>query len=152
MDFEFVKTDTLAPTIHGEIEAFLDRQNNSHPFQFPNWMAPGTSGRGHNKYCAMARERGEIRWFAHCGVTFPAGKWLRPIRSLTINRGPACDDANLTVYGLRKLVEKSRELGFAYVKISPDWVECPESSLGSALSGDGWQSLPGRSFSLRLGL
>ena len=152
MDFEFVKTQKLTPTIHGEIEAFLDRENSSHPFQFPNWTASGNSDRGDNKYCAIVREQGEIRWFAQCGVTFPAGKWMRPIRNLTINRGPACDDPDLTLYGLGKLVEKSKELGFAYIKIYPDWVERPEWSVGSALSEDGWQPLPGRSLSLRLGL
>jgi Acetyltransferase (GNAT) domain len=152
MNFEFVKKQKLNPAIQGEIEAFLDRQNSSHPFQFPNWTTSENSGRGGNKYCAILREQGEIRWFAHCGVTFPAGEWMRPIRSLTINRGPACDHADLTLYGLRKLVEKSKELGFAYIKISPDWVERPEWSVGIALPQDGWQPLPGRSFSLRLSL
>ena len=152
MDFEFLKTHQLAPAIHREIEAFLERQNNSHPFQFPNWMGAGNSDEWDKKYCAMVRKEGEIRWFAHCGVTFPGGKWLRPIRGLTINRGPACDDADLTLYGLRKLLEKSKELGFAEVKIAPDWVERPEWSVGSTLSQEGWQALPGHNYSLRLGL
>ena len=64
MHFEFVKTQKLTSTIHGEIEAFLDRQSSSHPFQFPNWTASGNSARGDNKYCAIVREQGEIRWFA----------------------------------------------------------------------------------------
>jgi len=150
MHFEFLKTQELHPSTHSEIEAFLDRQSNSHPFQFPRWMGAGKSDE--HKYCAIVREHGEIRWFAHCGVTFPAGKWLRAIRSLTVNRGPACDDADLTLYGLGRLVEKSKEAGFADVKIAPDWVESPGWSVGDTLSRDGWQLLPDRRNSLRLGL
>jgi len=152
MHFEFLKTQELAPAIHREIEAFLDRQSNSHPFQFPNWMGEGNSDEGENKYCAIVREQGEMRWFAHCGVIFPMGKWLRPIRGLMVNRGPACDDADLALYGLGKLLEKSKELGFAYVKIAPDWVERPEWSVGSTLSQDGWQLVPDRRSTLRLDL
>jgi len=152
MHFEFLKTQELAPAIHREIEAFLDSQNNTHPFQFPNWMGSGSSDKSEDLYCATVRIDGKIRWFGICGVIFPAGKWLRPIRSLMIFRGPACDDADLTLYGLGKLLEKSRELGFAYVEISPDWVERPEWSVGSALSREGWQLLPERRSSLRLDL
>jgi lipid II:glycine glycyltransferase (peptidoglycan interpeptide bridge formation enzyme) len=85
-------------------------------------------------------------------VTFPAGKWLRPIRTLTIHRGPACDDADVMVHALGQLVEKSKELGFAYIKIAPEWVERPEWTVGSTLSGDGWQSLPESRSSLRVDL
>ncbi len=100
----------------------------------------------------MVREQGELRWFAHCGISFPAGKRLRPIRCLTINWGPACDDADLTLYGLGKLVEKTKELGFAYVKIAPEWIQHPEWTVGNTLSRDGWQVLPDRRSSLRLDL
>jgi hypothetical protein len=152
MHFEFLKTEELAPTIHREIEGFLDRQSNSHPYQFPNWMGVEPSNQRENKYCAIVREQGEIRWFAHCGVGFPAGTWLRPIRSLMVSRGPACDDSVLTLWGLGQLVEKSKELRFAYVTIDPDWVERDEWSIGSTLSRDGWQVLPDRRSSLRLDL
>jgi hypothetical protein len=104
----------------------LDRQSNSHPFQFPNWMGERNGHDGEDAYCALVREQGEVRWFALCGVIFPAGKWLRRLRSLTIYRGPVCDDAELTRCGLRKLLDKSKELGFAYVEIAPDWVERSE--------------------------
>jgi hypothetical protein len=157
MHFEFVTTRELTPAVHDEVEAFLDRQSNSHPFQFPRWTSGDKSVESENRYCAILREPGEcepgeIGWFAHCGVTFPAGKWLSPIRSLTIHRGPVCDDAGLMTHGLRQLVEKSKELGFAYIRIAPEWVEQPEWSVGSALSRDGWQSLPESRSSLRVDL
>jgi GNAT acetyltransferase-like protein len=152
MHFEFLKTQDLSQATHREIEAFLDCQNNSHPFQFPNWTAGRNGIEREDRYCAIGREQGDIRWFAHCGVVFPAGKWLQSIRSLLVYRGPVCDDAALTLRGLRKLLEMGRELGFAYVEIAPDWVERSEWSVGSTLSGDGWQLLPDRRSSLRLHL
>jgi lipid II:glycine glycyltransferase (peptidoglycan interpeptide bridge formation enzyme) len=152
MHFEFLKTQELAPAVHREVEAFLDSQSTSHPFQYPNWTGQRERDKREDTYCAMVREQEEMRWFAHCGVTLPAGRWLRSIRSLMVYRGPACDDAELTLYGLGKLLEKSRELGFAYVEISPDWVERPEWSAGGTLSRDGWQLLPECRSSLRLNL
>jgi hypothetical protein len=152
MHFEFFKTQELTPAVHREIEAFLDLQSNSHAFQFPGWMGAGNSDLRETRYCALVREEGEIRWFAHCGVTFPAGKWLRTIRSLTVNRGPACDDADLALYGLGKLVETSKEQGFAYVKIVPEWIEQPEWTMGRTLARDGWELLPDRRSSLHLDL
>jgi peptidoglycan pentaglycine glycine transferase (the first glycine) len=152
MQFEFLKRKGLTPAVHREIEAFLDRQSNSHPFQFPNWTGEQSGQEREDAYCAIVREQGNMRWFALCGVTLPLGKWLRAIRSLTVYRGPACDDANATLYGLGKLLEKSKELGFAYVEIAPDWVERPEWSVGSVLSRDGWQLLPEYRSTLRLDL
>src|SRR5208283_239655 len=127
------------PAVCREIHAFLDHQNNSHPFQFPNWIGGGPGDDREKKYCAIVREQGEIRWFAHCGGFSPLGEWL-PVHRLTITRGPVCDDAELTVRGLGKLVEKSKELGFASVTIAPEWVERPEWTVGNALSRDGWHS------------
>jgi hypothetical protein len=152
MQFEFVKTREVNPAVHDEIEAFLDHRDNSHPFQFPRWTGGGDSDESENRYCAILREQGEIRWFAHCGVTFPAGKWLRPVRGLTIHRGPACDDAGLMAHGLGQLVGKSKKLGFAYIKIAPEWVEQPEWTVGRALFRDGWQPLLESRSSLRVDL
>jgi hypothetical protein len=151
MHFQFFKTQDLAPAICKEIEAFLDRQNNSHPYQFPNWTGGGPNDDREKKYCAILREHGEIRWFAHCGTNSPFGKWL-PVHCLTITRGPACDDADLILYGLGKLAEKSKALGFTSVTIAPEWVECPEWTVGDALSRGGWQSLQDARGSLRLDL
>jgi CelD/BcsL family acetyltransferase involved in cellulose biosynthesis len=153
MHFEFLKTQELAPELHREIEAFLECQITSHPFQFPSWAGKGNGVADEGTYCAIARQEGEMRWFALCCVNFPAGRWLRPIRSLTIYRGPVCDDAELTLDGLRWLLGKGRELGFAYVEIVPDWVERPEWTVGRTLSSEGWRQLRSESAtSLRLAL
>jgi peptidoglycan pentaglycine glycine transferase (the first glycine) len=151
MHFEFFKTQQLTPAVCWEIEAFLDRQNSSHPFQFPNWTGGGPNDEREKKYCAIVREQGEIRWFAHCGTISPLGKWL-PVHGLTIDRGPACDDPDLTLYGLAKLAEKSKEGGFASLRIVPEWVERHDWAIGQALSRDGWESLGNPKGSLRLDL
>jgi peptidoglycan pentaglycine glycine transferase (the first glycine) len=151
MHFEFLKTQKLSPGTCREIDNFLDRQNNSHPFQFPNWTGGGPNDEREKKYCAIVREQGEIRWFAHCGGISPLGKWL-PFHCLSITRGPACDDPELTLYGLGKLAEKGKELGFASLNIAPEWVERPEWNVGNALSQDGWQSQQDPRGSLRLDL
>jgi hypothetical protein len=151
MQFEFFRTQELTPTVCQEIEAFLDTQNNSHPFQFPNWTGGGPNDEREKKYCAIVREHGEIRWFAHCGSISPMGKWL-PFHCLSITRGPACDDAGLTIYGLDQLVEKSKKLGFASLNIAPEWVEHPEWMVGDGLSRNGWQVVGDLRGSLRLNL
>src|SRR5271163_776279 len=97
MQFEFLKTQTLSPATNREIEAFLDRQSNSHPFQFPRWTSTLNGDEHEEQYCAIMREQGEMRWFAHGAVVFLAGKRLRFIRGLMIYRGPVCDDADLTL-------------------------------------------------------
>lgn len=151
MQFEFLKTHELAQATGDEIEAFLDRQNNSHPCQFPSWTGGGRNDEREKRYCAMVREQGEIRWFAHCGVSTPAGKWL-PVRVLTITRGPVCDNAGTMLHGLGKLLEKSKELGFASVKIAPEWVEAAEWGVANAMAREGWQAQQDPRGSLRLDL
>lgn len=152
MDFEFLKPQDLTPAIHREIEDFLDRQGNSHPFQFPHWTAERSEGRAVSSYYAIVRDQGTLRWFAACGVSQPMGRWLQRVRSLTVYRGPVCDECEVTLYGLRRLVEKGKELGFVWLDIVPDWIERPEWGAGMALLGDGWTALPGSRASLRLDL
>jgi Acetyltransferase (GNAT) domain len=152
MLFEFLKTQDLNPDVHREIESFLDRQGNSHPFQFPRWICSQDGAGGEDTYCAFVRENDAIVWFALCGVNFPAGKGVRLIRSLVVYRGPACDDSDRMLWGIRRLLEKGRIFGFAYIDIAPDWVEGSSWNVSDQLSGDGWRSLPERKLSLRLNL
>ena len=152
MDFQFLKQQDLTPVIQREIEDFLDRQSNSHPFQFPDWTAERPERSSVSPYYAIVRDQGRVRWFASCGVSLPMGKWLHRVRSLTVYRGPACDDLEVTLYGLRRLVETGKELGFVCLEIVPDWIERPEWSAGDALLREGWTALAGAGVSLRLDL
>jgi hypothetical protein len=145
LDFQFFSASSCPESMVREITSFLDTQDTSHPFQFPQW-----SGRG--AHLALLREKGQIRWFAQCGVFYPAGRILRPIRALTVNRGPVADDLGLMEAGLRRLVEEGRRKGYAFIDIAPEWAGAFGESAGSLLERTGWQALPGTRSSLRLDL
>ena len=101
---------------------------------------------------ALLRRQGRLQWFAQCGVLYPAGRVLRPIRALTVNKGPICDDLELMEAGLRQLVAESRKRKIAYVEIAPEWTGAFAESANSLLGRNGWQALPGARSSLRLDL
>jgi hypothetical protein len=145
LDFQFVSASRSPAHLVQEIVGFLDTQNTSHPFQFPQWAGKGT-------YLAMFRRQAELRWFAQCGVFYPAGRILRPIRALTLNRGPVCDDLDLMETGLRRLVEAGSREGFAFIDIAPEWTGDFAESAGGMLARNGWQPLSARRSSLRLDL
>ena len=100
----------------------------------------------------IARRQGQLQWYAHCGVLYPAGRVLRPIRALRVNRGPICDDLELMEIGLRQLVAESRKRRIAYVEIAPEWTGDFAESASTVLAQNGWQALPGARSSLRLDL
>jgi hypothetical protein len=145
LDFQFVRASRCPAHMVQEIAGFLDTQNTSHPFQFPQWAGTGT-------YLAFVRRQAELRWFAQCGVFYPAGRILRPIRALTLNRGPVCDDLDLAEIGLRRLVEAGSRKGFAFIDIAPEWTGDFAESAGGILVRNGWQPLSARRSSLRMDL
>lgn len=152
MQFEFSKIQDLTGSACRDIESFLDAQDTSHPFQFPNWLRTESGRTNEAAYCATLRESGKVRWFALCGVSYPCSRLVRSIRSLSAYRGPVCDDPDLLVQGLQKLVAHGQPKGLAYIEISPEWVENDHTNLGAALTTQGWQVVPGRRSSLRLDL
>lgn len=145
LDFQLVRASQCPADIVREITGFLDTQNTSHPFQFPQWAGTQT-------YLAFVRRRAELRWFAQCGVFYPTGRILWPIRALTLNRGPVCDDLDLAETGLRHLVEAGNRKGFAFIDIAPEWTGDFAESAGGVLARNGWQPLSTRRSSLRLDL
>lgn len=145
LDFQLLRASQCSAHIVQEITGFLDTQNTSHPFQFPQWADTQT-------YLAFVRQQAELRWFAQCGVFYPAGRILRPIRALSLNRGPVCDDLDLAETGLRYLVEAGRRKGFAFIDIAPEWTGDFAAAAGGALARNGWQPLSTRRSSLRLDL
>lgn len=143
LDFQFISASQCPAHVAREIADFLDTQNTSHPFQFPQWAGKGT-------YLALFRREAELRWFAQCGVFYPAGRVLRPIRALTVNRGPVCDDLDLAEAGLRRLAEAGSRVGCAFIDITPEWTGDFAESAGNILARNGWQPLPAQRSSLRL--
>jgi GNAT acetyltransferase-like protein len=143
--FQFVRSPQCSSSLLREIGDFLDSQDTSHPFQWPQWSGEG----GH---MALLRRKGRLFWLAHCGTFFPAGRVVRPIRALSLNRGPVCDDVADLEIGLCALLEEARRLKFAYIEIGPEWTGPFADSAAELLRRSGWQVLPSRRSSLRLGL
>jgi hypothetical protein len=145
LDFQFVRASRCSTPMLLEISDFLDTQDTSHPFQLPQWTHRET-------YLAVLRRRGRVRWFAHCGVLYPAGRVLPFVRALTVNRGPVCDDLELLGTGLQQLIVEGKKRKVAYVDIAPEWTGAFAESAASVLARNGWQTLPGVRSSLRLDL
>ncbi|HTS35035.1 MAG TPA: GNAT family N-acetyltransferase [Candidatus Solibacter sp.] len=128
-----------------EIEDFLDRQETSHPFQFPQWGDPGT-------IAMILRAGGGIRWFGSFGVQSPLGRRVPWIRALIANRGPVCSDRELWRATADELAEKMRRDGFAYLDVSPEWLcESEEDRLWQR-NDSVWECMGKARASLRLDL
>ena len=143
--FEFIKASRLAAALASEVADFLDSQQTSHPFQFAEWAGDGA-------YLALYRREGILRWFAQCGAFYPAGRLLRPIRALHVNRGPVGDDLEIMEVGLRRLIEAARRERFARIDIMPEWREDFSEAAGAMLARSGWKTFGAIRKSLRLDL
>jgi len=143
--FEFISADKCPAHLLREITDFLDSQNTSHPFQFPQWA-------GGKPYLALYRRQGRLCWFAQCGVFYPASRVLRSVRALAVNRGPVADDLDIVESGLRHLVDAATRNRFAFVEIIPEWSGSFAAAAGRMLSESGWQSTDEARTSLRVKL
>jgi Acetyltransferase (GNAT) domain len=146
LDFQMVRASRCPAHIVQEITSFLDTQTTSHPFQFPQWATDTRT------YLALVRRQAKLRWFAQCGVFYPAGRILWPIRALTLNRGPVCDDLDLAEIGLRRLVEAGSREGFAFIDIAPEWTGDVAEAARGFLAHNGWQPFSTPRSSLRMDL
>jgi hypothetical protein len=106
---------------HTKICDFLDRQDTSHPFQFPLWSRRGS-------LFALIQGDAEIRWYACAGIQYPLGRCFPCIRSVIINRGPVCDDPECWRTGLSEFLQCLKN-EFAYVDVSPDHVSLPSDGV-----------------------
>jgi GNAT acetyltransferase-like protein len=143
--FEFVKAGQPTVALASEVANFLDSQQTSHPFQFAQWASE-------ESYLALYRREGILRWFALCGVFYPASRVLRPIRAVNVNRGPVCDNLEIMEIGLQRLIEGARREGFARVDIVPEWYGDFSEAAGAMLARGGWNIFGTIRQSLRLGL
>jgi Acetyltransferase (GNAT) domain len=144
-NFQLIDRAQWSAPLLREIGDFLDSEDTSHPFQWPQW-----SGKG--MHLALLRHMGRVRWLTQCGVTFPAGRFLKPIRVLTVNRGPVCDDINVMELGLHKLVDEATKMGAAYIDITPEWTGTFAESVAAVLVREGWKPRAGVRSTLRLSL
>jgi peptidoglycan pentaglycine glycine transferase (the first glycine) len=144
MALESFLTNELTPALAQEVDAFLDSQDTSHPFQFPQWADPGSR-------LTLLREGGRIRWMGTFDLLAPLG-WKVPwIRAAVANRGPVCDDLKLWEAAANELAGMMQQQRLAYFEVSPDWIQ-PEDQRADFLNRPGWKSFDTQRASLRLHL
>ncbi len=145
MHLEFHSFDELSPLLLGEISAFLDSQNTSHVFQFPQW------NRSSAKY-ALLQEGGSIRWFTAFGVHSPLGRAWPWMRAIVSNRGPVCDDKNLWHAATEEFGAYVARDNYTYLDVGPDWVQTPGRIIENDFADLVWKRIRGERFSLRVDL
>ena len=145
MSLELYASKDLSEPLLCEISEFLDSQETSHPFQFPQWNA-------RRARFAVLREGGAIRWFGSFGTHFPFGASVPWMRAVVANRGPVCDDTRLWQMATEEFIAQMRLEGTTYCEAIPDWVQTPGSIAENNLRASGWQGLGEERSSLRLDL
>lgn len=145
MALETFLTDNLSPTLLQEVEEFLDSQDTSHPFQFPQWLDSGSR-------VALWRNGERIRWSGAFGVYSPFGRKVPWIRAAVANRGPICDDRELWAACVRLVCDQMRQERIVYMDVSPDWGQESEGQPVDLLTGPEWNPAGHGAASLRLGL
>jgi Acetyltransferase (GNAT) domain len=149
--FELLEADHLTGQTLREIVDFLDGQDTSHPFQFPQWAGLKSGGFPAGTHFALLREHGEIRWFAGCSTLYPAGRIFPFVRALIVTRGPVGDIAAWRT-ALPALIEKARDACFSYVEVSPEADQSSAGELGQLFNSNGWKTSLDYRSSLRLNL
>jgi hypothetical protein len=145
MALEFYTAKDLSPLLTGEITDFLDGQETSHPFQFPQWNVSGAR-------FALLRETGAVRWFVTFGVHSPLGSAVPWMRAALSNRGPVCDDSKLWHAVTAEFAEQMRRERFTYFDACPDWVQIPGEGMENGFGNSQWERLSAERASLRLDL
>ena len=143
MSLECVPTKELTPALEQELETFLDTQDTSHPFQFPQWGDPTSK-------VFFLRKNDQICWAGTFGLHPPLGHKLPWIRAAVAVRGPVCDDLELWQEGICQIVELLKAESICYVEVSPDWLRHSGSDPGN-WSQD-WRPMVSERYSLRLDL
>jgi hypothetical protein len=143
MELEFYSTNDLSPALLREIEDFLDSQNTSHPFQFPQWNVGARF--------ALLRDK-NIRWFTSFGTHHPLGTFLPTVRVAIVNRGPVCDDLELWNEATGKFLEQLKREGFMFVDAVPEWVQAEGDCVSDGLHQSKWRVTGEPRASLRLNI
>ncbi len=145
MNFEVYSIDELSPLFLREITAFLDSQESSHIFQFPQWSESSA------KY-ALYRERGNIRWFSAFGIHSPIGRAWPWMRAVVVNHGPVCDDENLWQSMTGEFAARLALDNYSYLEVSPDRLRIAGKNLEDGFTSLAWTRIGADRFSLRLDL
>ncbi len=131
--------------LYKQIADFLDRQNTSHPFQFPQWASAESC-------FALLEQNESIRWFASCGLQYPLSRYLPSITAVIINRGPVCDDPVLWREGLLQFLQYVEKERYIYVDASPEWIASANDESVGFLESRKWEQVAETRYSLRVDL
>ena len=148
MNLQIIPPRQLSAETEQEICAFLDSQDTSHPFQFPQWMESNSRSPQSETWYALGRLNSTLTSFASCGVQRPAGPRV-PAKALVINRGPVCDDLDRWRETLDELARIARDRRLIYVDAAPERVL---SDPGTSLFPAPWSPIVAARVSLRLDL
>ena len=143
--FELLRPSDCPSSLGDEVQIFLDSQETSHPFQFPKWNQ--STG-----LWALFRRQGHLCWFAQCGVFYPAGRLLAPVRALVVNRGPVAENPECMLEGLSQFTKIAAQRGFTFVDIIPEWTHELDAEITAKMRTDGWNPISKNRKSLRLDL
>jgi peptidoglycan pentaglycine glycine transferase (the first glycine) len=142
MNLEILRPKDIADSLSGICD-FLDRQNTSHPFQYPQWASA-------RSLFAILRQGDVIGWYANCAISFPLTRCFPALRGALINRGPVCDDPEQWRDGVIELIRCLEQEGIVYADASPDWIGPAERT--TWLQGQKWRPIAKPRYSLRLDL
>jgi hypothetical protein len=145
VNLEFYSIDELSPNFLQEITVFLDSQESSHIFQFPQWSDSSA------KY-VLYRERDNIRWFSAFGIHSPIGRAWPWMRAVVVNHGPVCDDENLWQVATGEFAARLARDDYSYLDVSPDCLRADSKNLEDRFTGLAWRRIGAERFSLRLDL
>lgn len=145
-EIELLSASQFSSELRQESQRFLEKQHSGHPFQLPEWSA------GESSCYALVREKGQLSFFARCGLLWPLGKHLEHLQALTITRGPVCDDPEVMRASLLQLAEVCRSRNFLYLDINPDLVGADADRLEAWLRQHGWFAAGPMRASLRVDL
>ena len=146
MDLEIIARGELAEQRQQEICAFLDSQDTSHPFQFPQWIS---SASGSESWCWLWKKGTALTAVASCGVQRPAGARV-PLKALVINRGPVCDDVGRWHEAANDLAGIAEDRRFIYIDAAPERIAGNDAE--HALFPPRWKPIGAERMSLRLDL
>jgi hypothetical protein len=142
--------------MHGEllreIVNFLDAEDTSHPFQFPQWARSESGGFSTGTCFCTYKEHDRIKWFARCSTLHPLGRWALALKALVLTRGPVCRDESTSRSALEALVRYSNSEGFVFIEASPEVIPAKNPAAVDAFAQSGWRPLVGSRASLRLNL
>ncbi len=148
---QLAKPENLSRETIDEIVEFLDTQETSHPFQYPQWARGKKEKYRASCRFAFARDAGKILWFASCGTLYPLGRAVARFRGLVINRGPVADDASIWRDALNSLANTADAHGYSFIEAAPDIVFGTKPGILEAFES-GWNASAQATLSLRLGL